>query len=66
MNVIVCTIPKKCILSPKNCIIGNILETEEIEGTLALTVCLLYERSIGDDSFWSFTTSIFKFKKQLI
>ncbi|KAH6563191.1 hypothetical protein BASA50_003888 [Batrachochytrium salamandrivorans] len=52
VNSILCSIPKEAILSVKNCGIADILEEQELQGALGLTVALMFERSIGTASPW--------------
>lgn len=47
-----CEIPKKAVLSVRNTKMADILEQHLIRGGLGLIIAIMYELSIGKNSFW--------------
>ncbi|KAF9419076.1 hypothetical protein BGZ94_009521 [Podila epigama] len=46
-------VPKSVVLSAVSTGIANLIEDEEIEGYVGLTLAAMYEMSLGDESLWS-------------
>ncbi len=49
---IVCRIPKSAILSVKTSGIAKIIKKSALTGALALTLAVMYEKSLGEQSKW--------------
>ena len=47
-----CEIPKTAVLSVQNTGIADIMEQHRIRGGLGLIIAIMYELSIGKESFW--------------
>ena len=56
---IICTIPKKSILSTKTCSIREVFDGGEIGGAIALTLAVMYEKQLGEKSrFYGYLASL--------
>lgn len=49
---LLCVIPRSAILSPRTSQLAAVLEAERLGGGLALTIAVMYEASLGQESKW--------------
>lgn len=63
---IICRIPKTAILSPKTCSISDMFDNFDIGGSIALSIAVMYEKSLGKDSkFYGYLQSLPEFEPGL-
>ncbi|KAF9898559.1 hypothetical protein BX616_003876 [Lobosporangium transversale] len=59
-------VPKTIVLSVRSTGIANLLEEEDIEGYVGLTLACMYEHSKGKDSLWSVYLSLLDSRRPFI